>query len=78
MDEMDTTESPVEKGLSPSTKLKVFKVEATQCNGKPIHKNTELSDEDIEKIWTISLGRDWIEIEGFKQKKTTFLKQKRR
>jgi len=73
---MDTTDA-VERGLSPTTKLKVFKIEAIQCNGKPLHKNTELSDEDIEKIWTTSLGRDWIEIDGFKQKKVTFTKQKK-
>jgi len=77
---MDTTPSNSTQevaGLSPKTKLKVFKLEAHLCNGKPLHKNTELSDEDIEKIWTIALERDWIEIEGFKQKKVTFVKQKK-
>jgi len=64
-EEMDVAEVRADEGLSPDTKLKVFKLEANFCNGKPLHKNAELSDEDIEKIWTVALGRDWIEIEGF-------------
>jgi len=75
-EEMDTS-TPKEQGLSPNSKLKVFKLEAHLCNNKPIHKNVELSDDDVEKIWTTSLNRDWIEIDGFKQRKVTYKKQER-
>jgi len=68
---MDTTPTsePSQAGLSPSTKSHTLVLEAHLCNGKSLNKNINLSDVDIEKIWSDSLKRDWIEIDGFKVRK---------
>ncbi len=54
--------------ISPSSKILVFKLDITSCNGQPL-KNTELSSQDLEDIWSISLIRDLDELKGYSSTK---------
>jgi len=67
---MDTTPiSNAVSGLSPSSKAHTLVLEAHLCNGKALTKDINLGDTDIENIWCEILKRDWLEVNGFKQKK---------
>jgi len=68
MDITEVTPSKIPKldprALTPSSKTSVVKVEAFLCNNRPIHKLTELSDDDFQRIWTKALGKDWDDVKG--------------
>jgi len=70
-DLMDTTPvaSNIVVGLSPNSKAHTLVLEAHLCNGKSLTKDINFGDTDIENIWCEVLKRDWLEINGFKQRK---------
>lgn len=56
--------------ISPTSKIRIFKLDITSCNGQPISQSIELGASDLENIWTQTLGRKLEEISGYTSTKT--------
>ncbi len=54
-----------ETAISPSSRIKILKIDVVSCNGQAIHPNTELGAADLESIWALSLGRQAEELSGY-------------
>lgn len=59
-----------EQAISPSSKIRIFKLDVINCNGQAISQSTELGAQDLENIWTQTLGRKIEELSGYTSTKT--------
>jgi hypothetical protein len=55
--------------ISPTSKIIVFKLDVIACNGQPIGHSTELGSQDLENIWSVTLGRSLEELSGYSSSK---------
>jgi hypothetical protein len=58
-------EQQEDTSISPTSRIRILKIDVTSCNGQAIHPNTELGSSDLENIWTQTLGRQAVELAGY-------------
>jgi hypothetical protein len=58
-----------EDGISPTSKINVFKLDIVSCNGRDL-SGVEIGAADIEKIWTDSIIRELDDLSGYNSTKS--------